>query len=97
MNCLDLGGGFPGVNEKHGIQFKQIAKVINQSLKYYFNDDERYKFIAEPGRYYVSKSHSLVCDIIAKKKTKSNQNEDGFMYYLNDGMYGSFNGMYHSL
>ena len=89
MNCLDLGGGFPGINEKNTIHFKEIAKVINQSLTYYFNDNKQYKFIAEPGRYYVSKSHSLICDIIAKKK-----NKNGFMYYINDGMYGSFNSMY---
>lgn len=94
MNCLDLGGGFPGINQSDSIQFKNIAKVINDALKYYFNDDERFKFIAEPGRYYVSKSHSLICDIIAKKKKTNLTENDGFMYYLNDGMYGSFNAMY---
>jgi ornithine decarboxylase len=110
MNTLDLGGGFPGVNDKeHGVEFPEIARVINKALRYYFGEfgEHPYRFIAEPGRYYVARSHSLVCDIIAKKKLQSVSGEaansvsvsgesgkDQFMYYLNDGMYGSFNCIY---
>jgi diaminopimelate decarboxylase len=91
MNLIDFGGGFPGVNENDdGIQFKKIAAVINKAIQRYFSDDaDEYVFIAEPGRYYVSKSHTFVCDVIAKKRKN-----DRFMYYLNDGLYGSFNCMY---
>jgi len=93
MNLLDLGGGFPGVGGQGHGEFEQIANVINESLDYYFGHDrnEKYSFIAEPGRYYVAKSHSLIVDIIAKKKKNM---DDGFMYYVNEGMYGSFNCMY---
>jgi diaminopimelate decarboxylase len=106
MNVVDLGGGFPGVNDKeNGVEFPAIAAVIDKSLRYYFGEygQHPYQFIAEPGRYYVAKSHSLVCDIIAKKKITSGdvmiaaQGESGkdqFMYYLNEGMYGSFNCIY---
>ena len=34
----------------------------------------------------VQKSHTLILSVIAKKKL-----EDKFIYYLNDGVYGSFN------
>jgi ornithine decarboxylase len=48
---------------------------------------------AEPGRYFVSKSHTLVCDIIAKKK-RSTGDISVFKYYLNEGVYQSFNCMH---
>mmetsp|Transcript_25303 Transcript_25303/g.40232 ORF Transcript_25303/g.40232 Transcript_25303/m.40232 type:complete len:574 (+) Transcript_25303:128-1849(+) len=109
MNVVDLGGGFPGVNDKEsGVEFPAIARVIKHALEYYFGEfgQHPYQFIAEPGRYYVAKSHSLVCDIIAKKKIQSvsgddvmnaaqcESGKDQFMYYLNEGMYGSFNCIY---
>jgi len=103
MDTLDLGGGFPGLEEEEavGCSFEQMAQQINHSLAYHFGAGEgaeggegasRYRFIAEPGRYYVAKSHSLVCEVIAKKR-RGTRPEDGFMYYLNDGIFGAFNGI----
>ena len=64
-----------------------------------FNKDSKYiellrsiKFISEPGRYFVQSSHTLVLNIIGKKTIIDKENNDKkFIYYLNDGMYGSFN------
>ena len=44
------------------------------------------KFIAEPGRFFTESTHTLVINVIAKKKEKN-----VIKYYLNDGIYGSFN------
>jgi len=102
MNTLDLGGGYPGLEPGDPVEdaeggsgkpqstFEEIAQQINESLDHHFGDDESsdYRFIAEPGRFYVANSHSLVCEVIAKKKRADGS---GFAYYLNDGIYGAFN------
>lgn len=87
MNILDIGGGFPGFdNEK--ISFNQIAKVISKSLNEYFPQSIDVKIIAEPGRYFVTESHTLFVNIIGRKITSSN---DKILYYVDDGTYQSFN------
>ena len=90
MNLVDIGGGFPGFDSSDGVNFKDIAKEINRGIDDFFsNEEEDVKIIAEPGRYFVCSSHTLVTNIIGKKK-----NGDKFIYYLNDGIYGSFNCVY---
>jgi ornithine decarboxylase len=76
MNTLDIGGGF----EDHN--FEEIASVIKEALV-----DFEGVVIAEPGRFFVANSHTLVVNIIGKKV----RNNCEFVYYLNDGVYGSFN------
>lgn len=82
FKILDIGGGFEDDS------FEECAQVINKAL-------EKYKFdqvVAEPGRFFVSSSHTLVVNVIGKKDTTDeNTGEKTFTYYLNDGMYGSFN------
>lgn len=82
---IDIGGGFPGNNKDENISFDEIVYNINTGINAYFNDIE-INYIAEPGRYFVENSHTLVLSIIAKKKE-----DDVIKYYLNDGIYGSFN------
>ena len=58
-------------------------------------NDKKYKkkqlrLISEPGRFFVSDSHTLVLNIIGKK-VKKIDNETRFHYTLNDGIYNSFN------
>ena len=48
-------------------------------------------FIAEPGRYFVASACTNVCNITSVRKTESSATENSFMYYINDGVYGSFN------
>jgi len=83
-SIIDIGGGFPGTNDTN-ISFDDIVYNINKGIKEYFSNSH-ILFIAEPGRYLVEKSHTLVLSVISKKK------EDNVIkYYLNDGIYGSFN------
>jgi len=145
FHLLDIGGGFPGYDDDT-IKFEQIAETINSSIEEFFPesyiDRETFKVIAEPGRYFVAASHTLVLNIIGKKdveegdiddkqlddivnfnsgkcpadkldghrnkvekrkresddeedvrdnKKETKESEKRFIYYINDGVYGSFN------
>ncbi|XP_015786453.1 ornithine decarboxylase isoform X1 [Tetranychus urticae] len=90
MNLLDIGGGFPGSSDSP-ITFDEVAKVINANLDLYFPTDQDISIIAEPGRYYVASAFTLACNIVAKKVIKNSDGSPNAMYYLNDGVYGSFN------
>ncbi|KAF3826347.1 hypothetical protein GH733_008872 [Mirounga leonina] len=78
MYLLDIGGGFPG-SEDVKLKFEEITSVINPALDKYFPADSGVRIIAEPGRYYVASAFTLA------------SSEQTFMYYVNDGVYGSFN------
>lgn len=80
FRILDIGGGFEQET------FQETAKVIKDAIEE-AKFDENVTFIAEPGRFFVSSSHTLVVNVIGKKEN----GEKEFVYYLNDGMYGSFN------
>jgi diaminopimelate decarboxylase len=83
-SIIDIGGGFPGTNNTE-ITFDDIVDNINNGISDYFANT-KVSFIAEPGRYLVEKSHTLVLSVVSRKK------EDNVIkYYLNDGVYGSFN------
>ncbi|XP_046919366.2 antizyme inhibitor 2 [Dermatophagoides farinae] len=96
MTLLDIGGGFPGTSNAV-IPFDDIVKVINESLDIYFPEFDsngmksKVKIIAEPGRYYVASAFTLVTNIIAKRSLRNNEGNLNNMYYINDGVYGSFN------
>uniref|UniRef100_A0A3B5KML7 ornithine decarboxylase n=2 Tax=Takifugu rubripes TaxID=31033 RepID=A0A3B5KML7_TAKRU len=98
MDLLDIGGGFPGSDDAE-LQFEEITAVINPTLEKYFPADSDVKIIAEPGRFYVASAYTLVVNIIAKKvildedsdEEDERTNEKTVMYYVNDGVYGSFN------
>jgi len=52
------------------------------------------RVIAEPGRFMVTTSHTLVVNVIGKKEYVDEKHQKNFIYYLNDGVYGSFNCIY---
>lgn len=92
-HIIDIGGGFPGVDKN--IQFVDICDNINRAIADYFSlslenekniKTNKIRIIAEPGRYFTEATHTLVINVIAKKKEKG-----VIKYYLNDGIYGSFN------
>lgn len=91
MNLLDIGGGFPGVdNEK--ISFSHIADKINEALDEYFKDVDNLNVIAEPGRFFVASSHTLVLSVINKKvNIDKDTNEKLITLYVNDSIYSSLN------
>ncbi|ESO94475.1 hypothetical protein LOTGIDRAFT_178433 [Lottia gigantea] len=104
MTILDVGGGFPG-QKTAPICFEEVAMVLNEALDEYFPPESGVRIIAEPGRYFVASAFTLTANVIAKRMvSRDNKNADGcveqcvgkddepaYMYYLNDGVYGSFN------
>lgn len=93
---IDIGGGFPGISSANpdAVSFEKIAVVINHSIDRYFYDMPEIQYIAEPGRYFVASSHTLICEIINKKEIiVPETNEKRFIYYINDGIYGTFSGV----
>jgi ornithine decarboxylase len=91
MNLLDIGGGFPG-NTGTEDYFSEIAAAVNKALDEHFPDDGNIRIIAEPGRYYVASAYTLATNVIASRDMIDTETGDmKYMYYINDGVYGSFN------
>lgn len=59
----------------------------------YFPDPELVRVIAEPGRYYVASAFVLATNIHSKREIPSGEEVAHIMYYINDGVYGSFNSL----
>lgn len=94
FELLDIGGGFLGIDNDQ-ITFQQVAETINNSIDKYFGGFNNINVIAEPGRFFTSKSHTLVLSIINKKiKINKETNEKTIIYYISDGVYSSFNNIY---
>jgi ornithine decarboxylase len=108
MSVLDLGGGYPGADAD---LFDAISEEINRALEAYFpadyfnqlngtdDDDKKFRIIAEPGRYYASSAFTLCVNVIAERrvapKNGSEEALDSMMYYINDGVYASFNCLFY--
>lgn len=103
MSVIDIGGGFPG-EETSELSFKNIANAMAPLLDETFPNCE---LIAEPGRYFASSCCTLATNVIAKRKVNSDTIENfdqnledrqqrahsEWLYYLNEGLYGSFNNL----
>lgn len=83
LSILDIGGGFPYANNK---LFKELARRINIALDYYF-PNESVQVIAEPGCFLVNSSSTLACNVLSRKLGVNSK----WIYYINDGLFGSFN------
>ncbi|BFZ62704.1 Ornithine decarboxylase [Saitoella coloradoensis] len=88
LKLLDVGGGFGHDN------FETIAAVLGPAIDQHFPSTIR--VIAEPGRYYVANAFTLAVNIIARRTVANQEGEAGladksYMYYVSDGVYGSFN------
>eukprot|EP01059_Diplonema_ambulator_P029876 TRINITY_DN497_c0_g1_i2.p1 TRINITY_DN497_c0_g1~~TRINITY_DN497_c0_g1_i2.p1 ORF type:complete len:432 (+),score=187.38 TRINITY_DN497_c0_g1_i2:294-1589(+) len=94
MNFLDIGGGFPGDKETKPT-FREIANKLRPVLDELFDEDVQ--IIAEPGRYFACASHTLAANVFAKREVTFVEDEetgatkDEVQYYLNEGVYQSFN------
>lgn len=102
FTLLDVGGGFPGADIQDGITFEKIAAVLGPAVDQMFPGDIR--VIAEPGRYYVASAFTLCTHVIARRTVgrdavevegQSGDEHPEYMYYVNDGVYGSFNNIFY--
>ncbi|EJD06788.1 ornithine decarboxylase [Fomitiporia mediterranea MF3/22] len=97
FTLLDVGGGFEDST------FELSAKVLSDSIEHYFPNRDSIRIIAEPGRFYVSEAYHLAANVIARRAPLDDGNNEAHsaisedsntpavMYYINDGVYGSFN------
>jgi ornithine decarboxylase len=97
MTLLDIGGGFPGSDEPGRLTFAEVAKAISEKLETLFPTA---RVIAEPGRYFAAACATLATAVIAKRKInldaaeKTEHGQDDYLYYINEGVYGSFNNLF---
>ncbi|KAL7422255.1 Ornithine decarboxylase [Cryptotrichosporon argae] len=101
FNFLDIGGGFERET------FGSMSRVVRDALDVHFPADDGVRVVAEPGRLLVSSAFTLATSIIARRRapeatsapapvappaehTDDSASAD-VMYYINDGVYGSFN------
>ncbi|KAG0048289.1 hypothetical protein BGZ83_006727 [Gryganskiella cystojenkinii] len=98
FNFLDVGGGFPSAHVTEGITFEKVAAILGSTVDTLFGPEVR--VIAEPGRYYVGSAFTLATQVIARRTiardldqilSQEQSQNPSHMYYINDGMYGSFN------
>ncbi|MDD5449909.1 MAG: type III PLP-dependent enzyme [Candidatus Omnitrophica bacterium] len=86
IKILDIGGGFPAKYHNKVKSFKTLARKLNSEFKRLFPDD--IEILAEPGRFIVATTGTLVTKIIGKAV------RDGkTCYYLDDGVYHTFSGV----
>jgi ornithine decarboxylase len=72
--------------DSYSPKFEQLAQVINSEMKRLFPADA--EFIAEPGRFIVATTATLISEIIGKAR------RDGKLFYhINDGVYHTFSGI----
>ena len=98
MHIVDIGGGFPGDRGGYGgpgmPTFQDLAAAVRRgidslatTLTSTGRDISEIRFIAEPGRYFVSACTSTVTKIYSRKGGASKYQA----LYVDDGVYGSFN------
>lgn len=107
FNLLDIGGGFPG-SDNGPIQFEDCARELKKSLAINFPQDSDVKVISEPGRFFAASTHTLAVNVIGRKvaptfevsgqppllaSTAGAGQTPNYMYFVNDGLYASFNCM----
>lgn len=101
---VDIGGGFLSGSLIH---LEEASQYINSALSQYFPEEGNVEIIAEPGRYMVASAFTLCTPIINFKAnvTPTSELPHEFvaencpykdevktkMYYIDDGVYGSFN------
>jgi len=96
MNVLDVGGGFPGVDTAE-VAFEPLASNVAKQLDKHFPAElfPDLRIIAEPGRFFACSAVSLLTKVFAKAQphmgNAGGEGDANFRYYLNDGVYGSFN------
>lgn len=86
LKILDIGGGLPIPNAEVGeVDITSMTEVLRGALDELFPDTEIW---SEPGRYMCGTAVNLVTSVIGTKMRNGQP-----WYVLDDGMYGSFNGL----
>jgi len=84
LDVLDIGGGFPIAYGGAMQPIREFCRPIRQALKQL---PRGMRVIAEPGRFIAGPAGTAVATVVGRA-----QREGRWWYYLDDGMYGSYNG-----
>lgn len=86
LTALDIGGGLPVPNEKvEAVDVDSMTDILREKLDELFPDTEIW---SEPGRFMCGTAVNLVTSVIGTKMRNGQP-----WYILDDGLYGSFNGL----
>jgi len=92
LRLLDIGGGMPG-DDTGAVTMEGLGAVINPALDKLF-PDQAVKVISEPGRFFSHGTGTLVTKVIGRRLVRNRVGDDpDVLYYVADGVYGSFNCM----
>ena len=86
LDIIDIGGGFPALYDSNVPRFEKLSAILNKEFDSLF--PEEIEIIAEPGRFLVATSSTLVSEIIGKAKR-----DNKIFYHINDGVYHTFSGV----
>jgi len=84
LDILDIGGGFPIAYGGAPQPIREFCRPIRQALK---RLPRGMRVIAEPGRFIAGPAGTGLATVVGRA-----QREGRWWYYLDDGMYGSYNG-----
>lgn len=86
IRLLDIGGGFPVAyaTKTQPPNIESFCAPIREALA---RVPPQIRVTAEPGRFLVAPAIEAISTIVGKARRG-----DSFWYYLDDGVYGSFNG-----
>lgn len=84
LDVLDIGGGFPIAYGGAMQPIREFCRPIRQALQQLPRD---LRVIAEPGRFIAGPAGTGVATVVGRA-----QREGHWWYYLDDGLYGSYNG-----
>jgi ornithine decarboxylase len=89
FHVLDIGGGFQGTDDVKPT-LAEVASFLIPELSKFPPETE---FCAEPGRYFATRSHTLVTRIHSRRVICNPETGEPIkaLYYIGDGVYHSFN------
>jgi ornithine decarboxylase len=85
IKILDIGGGFPVKYHPQVKSLKTLTRKLDAEIQRLFPSDMQ--ILAEPGRYLVANSCTLVSKVIGKAFRDGKPS-----YYINDGIYHTYSG-----
>jgi len=86
LRLLNIGGGFPVPYDSNYVPINVLARKLKAEIDRLF--PKEIEIVAEPGRFLVAESATLVTKIIGKARR-----DDKLVYYIDDGVYNTLSGV----